>query len=453
MRRSNSVGAWEAQVNNNGVLFNQSDSVHPVPDGWGGFWLNQNGVQDTMIYGAGLWVGGVRKFGGVDAPHVEGTYTPSIFFGSEFVPGSLIYGGTAIDSSQAGRDKYRVYRSTDVVGPSWPLRMVNGISTYVDDPLQRAAAGPKAVLSDEDMFIVYKDSDTSVYSDPNPRPFGFEVRTQLCFWKKGLLKDVILLHNQLLYRGKDTIFEPVVGFCIDGDVQFENDDQVRTVTSEGTRSIVFYTDSSSTDPLLGVMVLTGNTATSRPALSLRSIRYWDIEDDPASDSDRYALLSGGGIAHSTLRRGDARALIVAGSSQPVAPGDTLQFDVAIYGANGVGPALNPADTLQMVRIADEISAGYYSHTLQDAVRLSTPTIPSVTMTPNPVDRRLVVEVIAHSETFTNAVEVLKLFNAVGAEVKQGLITSGIGSLEVEDLPSGIYALSLGNIVRKIAIIH
>src|SRR5574340_860339 len=69
MRRSNTVGNWIGHLNNNGSLFNQTDSNHlPIFGlGAGGVWTGL-GRFDTVVFGAGLWFGGLRDSAGIMVP-------------------------------------------------------------------------------------------------------------------------------------------------------------------------------------------------------------------------------------------------------------------------------------------------------------------------------------------------------------------------------------------------
>src|SRR4051794_3083908 len=92
MRRTNSVGNWKAQINNNGLLFNESDTTHFPPSGAGGLWFDPQNNLDTVVFGCGMWIGGLRKSGDTLAPHVEYSYDPNSAT-SVFVPGSVLGGG------------------------------------------------------------------------------------------------------------------------------------------------------------------------------------------------------------------------------------------------------------------------------------------------------------------------------------------------------------------------
>src|SRR5438477_9249757 len=76
MRRTNSVGNWTAYFTNNGALFTQAGIVDVNQGRGGAVWSNGGGFPDTVVYGAGLWIGGLRRRSGILTPHSEYTYNP-----------------------------------------------------------------------------------------------------------------------------------------------------------------------------------------------------------------------------------------------------------------------------------------------------------------------------------------------------------------------------------------
>jgi hypothetical protein len=426
MRRSNSVGNWIGYLNNNGSLFNQSDSNHlsVLGFGAGGLWTGL-GRFDTVVFGAGLWIGGLRNRSGSLAPHTEFSYNPNTAL-SEFAPGSLLYDGAVTDTLPAARDKYRVYRSDDLAGPSWPLRMVNGKTAYIDDPTLRDAAGAKAVFGDEDMFLIYKDSDPDSITDP----FGLEVRSQVSFWRSGLLANVVIVQNEIVYSGNDTIFDPVVALVVDGDINYPKDDRTKGVQDEGTRATVFFTDQSTTDPLLGVTVLAAQHGTGRLDAGVSSLRYWDLNDDPVSDSDRYTFLTE--PRHDTALSiiGDARILMSSLSPVPLAPGDTVDFDYALYVQPATGPALTAVDSANMLQTARIIVANYRTGSMGALAVREQPTISTeMEAYPNPASNQLYV---------WNAIGRMMLFDMLGRQVAVAQTEFNQAVFDVRTLPAGVY---------------
>jgi hypothetical protein len=428
MRRTNSVGHWRAYVGNDGILFHQDIPLGmPNSYGEGGFWTRPNGSPDTMIFAAGLWLGGQRVRNGVLTPHVEYSYEPNSGH-TTFVPGSRVYDGAAIDSTEFGRDRYRVYRSTDLSGPPWPLRMVNGKSCYIDEPLSRDQFGPKAVLGDEDLFVVYKDSDPAQDADA----FQAEIRSTISFWQRGLLKDVMFVRNEIIYSGADTIFDPVVALVVDGDINNPGDDRLKGVRQEGVRSAVFFTDQSTTQPLLAVTLLNGQHGADRHE-DLTALRYWDILEDPLSDSERYEFLIRSQFDTALSKIGDARVLMTSLSNKPIAKGDTVYFDYALFAQLPTGPALTSTDSANMLHTADALVSHYRSGTLDlllSSVGPSQKESP-FRIFPNPASDHVAVSGIQGGAVW--------IYDGLGREV---LLTryEAIRGLDVRGLSPGVYWL-------------
>src|SRR5207244_1713243 len=104
------------------------------------------------------------------------------------------------------------------------------------------------------------------------------------FWQHGLLKDVMIVRNEIIFSGPDTIYRPVIALALDGDVNRPEDDRLKGVQNESTRAAIFFTNASASDPLLGVLLLNGQHGANRVNMGMTSLRYWDIGDDPLTDS-------------------------------------------------------------------------------------------------------------------------------------------------------------------------
>ncbi len=441
MRRTNSLGNWVAYLNNNGSLFNQSDSDHSSKLGFGagGLWTGL-GRYDTLVFGAGLWIGGLRNRSDTIEPHSEFSYDPNTAQ-SEFAAGSFIYDGAATDTSQAGRDRYRIYRSDDLVGPAWPVRLIAGKAAYVDDPTQRTAAGPKAVVGDEDMFLVYKDSDPDSIADP----FGLEIRTTASFWRSGMLENVTLVRNEIIYSGTDTIFDPVVALALDGDINNPDDDRTKGVHDEATTASVFFTTNSSTDPLLGVIALGGQYGTHREQEGITSLRYWDLNEDPATDSERYTFLTAPHWDTALTAPGDARVLISSLSQTSIVPGDTLDFDYAIYAEPPNGPAFSAGDSATMLGIARTLSSDYRTGEFQPSSVLSRPKSAENWVYPNPANTRL---------NFSGGIIPVELYDALGRKITVSeAAEAGSGYFNVQNLEPGVYFVRSGNQIQPFEVQH
>jgi hypothetical protein len=86
----------------------------------------------------------------------------------------------------------------------WPIRYVSGVAQYVVDPKMRASYKP-AYKSDEDMFCVYKDTDTradQMFAGPNGPsiPIGVEVQNTVYTWGSGPGKDIVIFVYDIINK-------------------------------------------------------------------------------------------------------------------------------------------------------------------------------------------------------------------------------------------------------------
>lgn len=155
---------------------------------------------------------------------------------SQTVPGR-------IDDTRAGYDSvyhrsgwryiddpdYVVYSSldydaegVDVSGSNyndWPLRLVDGTSKYIVDPLERRNY-PPCYTSDEDLFCVFKDTDTradQMYSGPGgaSEPIGIEVQHTVFTWGNGPARDIAVFQYDIVNKSGETLDSCYVTFGLD----------------------------------------------------------------------------------------------------------------------------------------------------------------------------------------------------------------------------------------------
>jgi len=86
----------------------------------------------------------------------------------------------------------------------WPMRLVAGRRQYVPEPLLRSNY-PPVYLSDEDMFCIFKDTDTRFdrqYDGPGGRsePIGIEVQNAIYSWGEGPGKDIVLFQYDIINK-------------------------------------------------------------------------------------------------------------------------------------------------------------------------------------------------------------------------------------------------------------
>ena len=149
---------------------------------------------------------------------------PATWF-TQFVPGAIGDPNAAPDTSFSGIGwkflndiNYIVYVSIDYDSkgidksgnnfPDWPIRNIEGKEIYVQDISQRNKY-PPIYRSDEDMFCVFKDTETGADpefqgKDADPQiwsiPIGLEVRLYCYSWAKGILKDVLISRYEIINK-------------------------------------------------------------------------------------------------------------------------------------------------------------------------------------------------------------------------------------------------------------
>jgi hypothetical protein len=449
-QRINNAGNWSVRVQNNGTFFNRNVALM-LP---GGLWQDPTGFVDSMIFGGGMWVGAMRRVNGVLSPAVTFSYEPHAG-GDMCVPGSTIYDGPAGDTGSAAVDRYRVYRSDDLVGPAWPLRVTSTGPAYIDDTGARTNAGPPYIVGDEDIFAIYKDSDSAQEAISGTKlAAGVEIRSQLSFWKRSEGKDVIVVHNAIIHTSDDTLFDPVVALALDGDVNLPDDDRLKGVQNEGVHAAVFFTDQSKTDPFLGVVLLAGQHNSHRFDAGLSGLLYWDISVDPKNDSDRYNFLSTQRYDTATSKVGDARLLMASGSNEPLVGRDTLYFDYTLFALASEGrAALDPIDSARLLDFATEITNDYRGgHLSQLAVSItpvgfSGPS--SLSVYPNPASDRVTLNVKAQKSA------ILGIFDMLGREWKSIRVVAGesVESFNLSGLPAGTYFANLSGEFHNLRFLH
>jgi len=98
----------------------------------------------------------------------------------------------------------------------WPLRIVNGQRQYVTNLLARSNY-PASFLSDEDMFTVFKDTDTR--ADPNytgssgpSMPIGIQFEMEILSWRNGPGKDIIILRYAITNKSGQQLDSCFIAF-------------------------------------------------------------------------------------------------------------------------------------------------------------------------------------------------------------------------------------------------
>ena len=157
------------------------------------------------------------------------------FIGDPAAPADTVFNGAGW--KHVNDPNYVVYKSTDYDSrgvdqsgnnfPDWPLRLVNGVTTYIHDVLQRGSYAP-VWPADEVYFCIYKDTETKAdpeYRGPtaNPDsfsvPIGIEVRQTVLFWGQGPLRDVMVVDYGVLNKSGNVLDSSFIGFLVKPFVQ------------------------------------------------------------------------------------------------------------------------------------------------------------------------------------------------------------------------------------------
>lgn len=222
----------------------------------GGWW--PRGSNNGYIFGGGLWFAALKKVAGIDSLQKLCAigYNPNSGAGW-FVPGRVSYplDKSAADGSPDAIQKYRMYFSTDynngtgkpydpkdLSGWNWPvwdvslmdsLRTNRYLGFYVDDKNSRDVTvykkGP-AIISGEDIFSTYKDTDLSRYEQGRSKalaegyPLGLQVEQTVYSWGFGLYADFFFLRYMVINTSSDTLQKCYVAPAMDMDIGFAGND-------------------------------------------------------------------------------------------------------------------------------------------------------------------------------------------------------------------------------------
>jgi len=91
----------------------------------------------------------------------------------------------------------------------WPIRMVGSKRTYVQGPHLRGSY-PPAYVSDEDMFCIFKDTDTRadpLFTGPNGTsiPLGLEIQNTFYTWGIGPARDIVVIQYDLINKSGESL--------------------------------------------------------------------------------------------------------------------------------------------------------------------------------------------------------------------------------------------------------
>jgi hypothetical protein len=382
-----------------------------VVNGQGGaFWPRGRGNQ--YLFAGGAWFAARKLPPGSDTlrKRVMITYNPNS--GRSWMAPGSISDGPLLDQSEAARNKYRTYFSTDFSDetgvekvnpelPNWPiwdndptqtLRVNNYYGNYVDNIDNRKKIGSKdapAFVSGEDVFCIYKDTDLSRYEGGATRrraegfPLGLQIEQIVYSWGFGDYGDILFLKYLFIHpcTFPDTLYDCWMAAVQDVDIALRTNsaagaanDRARYYSERPDLNLaVQWTNGDRGEAGQGFGYLGFNFLES-PAvdadkfirhdkrqfpvseqLGLQTMRNWPIVEDPLENEDRYNFIA------SQRRDGDLgpgdRRLMMATGPFNMRPCDSARIVIGIVlastakGGDADGTVEDMAELIRKVQFA------------------------------------------------------------------------------------------------------
>ncbi len=253
--QKNTISNLSFYTTNYGI-FGLNVALSGTQNAGGGYW--PRGSVNQYIFGGGIWLG-VKKYVGTDTIPRKLcmiTYNPNSGL-SWMSPGRIFEEGPQPDKLSSyslttdvnDRTSYRVYFSTDCNkasgepnmkddGPNWPIW---DSSTRTDDTIKKNryfgyyinqtadrnrtnfSKGP-AIISGEDVFATFKDTDLSRYEDGEAKrksegyPLMMQIEQYIYSWGFGDYRDFIFLRFDITNYSADTLLDCYLAPVMDVDI-------------------------------------------------------------------------------------------------------------------------------------------------------------------------------------------------------------------------------------------
>ncbi|OQY29663.1 MAG: hypothetical protein B6244_03075 [Candidatus Cloacimonetes bacterium 4572_55] len=289
-----------------------------------GLWFPR-GTDKTLVYSAGLWIGG----------KIDGEVRVTVAaYGHEYIPGQIIgcEGGDLEYISGVESPDYRVYKinqGDDESSPDyaeWPFEQG---APYLDqnENGHYDLGEPPRLLGSQTLFSVYHDGDPSQHhlSPGNTPPLGVEIQhTVYGFNRNDALGNVVFLDYKIVNKGCHTIEDAYLGLWTDPDVGSSGSDLAGCDT---TLDMGYCYNGENYDPVYGVRP---------PAVGLKVLQGPIV---PSADPSDTVILPDGRIFY------NAKMLkMTSFSSFPneIDPHWALESYACLQGFGGDGwPIINP----------------------------------------------------------------------------------------------------------------
>jgi len=385
----------------------------------GGLWPRNSG--QAYIFGGGIWFGAEKVLQNGDTSQICVIgYNPNSG-ASWMVPGTIdgpLLRST-LDQSVEAINKYRLYFSTDysnftgepfdqldVNGPNWPIWDISAGDTlkynryfgnYVNDVnlrnLDNFPKGP-AIISGEDIFSVYKDTDLSRYEKisrdsaiAKGYPIGVQVEQTIYTWGFGQYKDFLFLRYSIINKSGENLYNCYMAPAIDIDIGSPSNDHATIYIPNADEdtlnlAIQWSENESSSKPYgyigfdflespavddMGFIRKDRRVYAESEQVGLQVFQNWPIDEDPSTPEERYRFISDRTQRDIDIGPGDRRFLMSTGPFN-MAPGDTARVVVGLlfaYGKSNVPTGLE-ADRENLWKL-DTFAQGVYDNNFRAPV--------------------------------------------------------------------------------------
>ncbi len=419
----------------------------------GGRW--PRGSVNQYVFGGGVWFGAVKGRVRHDSATGKDTtlfrkmsvisYDPNS--GSSFMsPGRIEDGDLMVETDDA-RKMYRTYLSTDFNSNGTPRNAADGPNwcvwdnrpktdtlsrdmfrkdvsryhgSYLYNTQQRTSdsmpqwddgkhKGP-VVISGEDIFSTYKDTDLRNYPDGADisSSFGYPLRLQyeqtIYSWGYGEYENFIFIAYNVINRSSDSLLKCWMAPAYDFDIgpitggagAIASNDRVNYYSQDTTLNLAFqwsetgnnapekgkgfgyigmdFLESPAVDPSTRYIRHDKAYYANNEQLGLQTFRNWIIANDPTNDINRYDFMSLG-VREGDAAAGDKRFLMATGPFN-MAPGDTARVVIGMIFAS---PGRGGEATGDSVDLSDLVRRDKFAQAVYDNA-FATPVPPDICQT-------------------------------------------------------------------------
>lgn len=388
----------------------------------GGEWPAGSG--DMYIYGAGIWIGCIKRGEGFKDTLVSVGYNPNSGT-SEMSPG-------AYDNAPGGygaRTFERVYITPDF--PPDPLDFPEVMQDSVLTPIKVPRGSdtlrswfhyvPRTAVSTGDAWAVFNDLDPERHtSGRTPRPMGIEVYQSIYSWTLPWNKDIVFFKLDVRNRSSDTLKDLYLAIGADPDVGNAADDRAglclhkwvhsptRAESAYADNLGYVYSEDRSPSGFVGFDFLqspfvrnpdgtidgingvddNGNGLIDEPSegrqVGMSAFKIFILANDPKTDGEQYLGMAGWDWTENPPVRApydsidatpDDKRFLQATGPVTLAPGELTTVTCAVIGANR--PASGEASPYYLAVASQAAQQAYDNNWIMP----EPPPAPSVTVIP------------------------------------------------------------------------